>query len=246
MKTLRRALIAFSSSLLLVSCAATTDSSPAAPVAATPTDGSQNASQLAGTGQFCTTDASLGTALGGMGTTHYFVLGADGTYTYNAYFSDHTGCQTAQNSGGNNVATYTQSGTYTVSGTAGLSPSTITNIIFTMTTSSMTVYATTNALAQDIVAWMNAGCAPSPGFTNSTNSKSLNGNTCTGSGGLGLGTYSAVVLPISGGGIAGSPNPFYNVGYNAGSTFPMGARQDAWRPGKTAYPASVTETYLGW
>jgi hypothetical protein len=233
------------STLVFLACGADPNATPASAVVAapTPTDGSESAAQLAGSGQFCTVDSSLGSELGGMGNTHTLILSAGGTYTYETFFSDHTGCSTSTNSGGNDIATYSQSGTYAVAGTAGLSPAAITKIAFTMTSATMYVYAAGNTTAQAMATWMNGSCSPSPGFSlSATSGASLNGNTCVGSG-----SFNAVVLPISGGGISGSPNPFYNVGYNSVSTsLNMGARQDAWRPGGTTYPGSVTEAYLLW
>lgn len=201
---------------------------------AVPTDGSSSVSQLAGSGVFCTTDTTLG---GTYAVTHYLSIASAGTYNYSAYYSDATSCSTSSASGGNNYATYSQSGTFAVGGTNTTPATSTTKVTFTMTSASMTVRATSNSNAQNLATWMNGSCTPSPAFsTNSDGAKTLNGNVCTSSGG-----YAAVTLPSVG-------TVYQNVLNVSGSTMNAGQStgQIIWTPGGTSYPTSYTENYLLW
>lgn len=221
--------------LIFTSCSKKTDGSSPSGTTTTTTDGSQTIAQLAGSGSACDTLSGVGTALSGTGATRLLTLNTDGTYAFAIYFSDHSGCVTSQNTGGNNIATYSQSGTFALSGTAG-TPTTGTKITFTVGAASMTAYPT-NATSQAFRDWMNT-CTPSPAFTGgaTTSSRTFTGVTCA----------------------TGSPNYIFtnpanvsatalNIVYNDGSgTFQSGTRVDVWRPGTGSFPAAYFDNYLTW
>jgi hypothetical protein len=231
-KNIKVVSILFSMALALSACTPTATTT----TTTTPTDGSQSAAQLAGSGTFCLTDTTIG---GTLAYTRYLSLAANGTYSYAIYFSDAGSCATAQNTGGNNIATYTQGGTYAVGGTA-TTPSTGTKIVYTVTSASMTTRKGTyggNATLSALVTWMNANCSPSPGFsTIADGAISVLGNSCTVSG-----SFAAVTLPAS-------SATYDNTVYRSGTSFFSGVStsQDIWRPGGTTYPTSYTQTYLTW
>ena len=229
----------FVSSLLFACAKKDSGTSPTTDTTTTtpPTDGSQSVAQLAGTGTFCNTDSTIG---GAYAYTHSLTLNADGTYGYSIYFSDAASCATAQNTGGNNYATYTQAGTFTVGGTA-TTPSTGTKITFTVGSASLIIRSLTyGAIPQNLANWMSTGghCAPNPGFSASADqTKSVQGNTC-----VGAGSYSAVVLPAVG-------DTFNNVVYSPGTSMlnaGVSSGQDTWRPGGSSFPTSYTQSYLSW
>ncbi len=218
------------------SCAKKEDGvSPGSDADTTPTtDGSQTATQLSGSGSFCTVNTTVG---GTYAYVHSFSMVADGTYTYSVYLTDAATCATAQNSAGNNYATYTQTGTFVVQGTAG-TPSTGTKVALTVVDAYLTVRsATYGAVAQNLATWLNAQCMPNPAFsTVSDQTKTFLTHSCNGSG-----AYAAYVFPAIG-------DTFTNAVYNTGTTLESGisSGQDLWKPGGSSYPASYTETYLGW
>lgn len=176
-------------------------------------DGSQTAAGLAGSGQNCA-----------------------------IYFSDSTGCATSQTSGGNNIATYSQSGTFSVGGTAG-TPSTATKITFTATTSTIVIRpknadnTTFNSVAGDFITWLNA-CTPTPGFsTTVTSTRTVDNLVCT---------DNSHLLP----GFSVSGSSYTNIGYNPGDgSFSSGARDNIWSPGTlgtSTFPSTYTETWGTW
>lgn len=99
------------------------------------------ASSLSGTGYYCGTwTSSAGTALNGKGYTMGITLSANGGYSYIVMFNDNSnGCATSQISGGNDAATYQESGTWSVGG-ASSSVANGYNVTFTATSRMMTVY----------------------------------------------------------------------------------------------------------
>lgn len=202
------------------------DSTPAA-------DGTQSMAALAGDGQYCEVTTTLG---GTYAATYYLKLYATGTYDYSLYLSDSATCSTTQNAGGNNYATYSHSGTYTLNGAANIS-GTGTKITFVPTSQSMTNRGATYATrANALGTWMNT-CSYSPGFSMSTTeTKTLNQHVCTASNG-----FSAVDFPVN--------NASYtNVVYKTGSVLQLGAPSSStvWNPGGTSTPTSFSKTYLGW
>lgn len=205
------------------------------PGAAEPTvDGSQTAVQLAGSGSFCAVNTTVG---GSYAYVYSLTLNADGTYNYAVYLTDAATCATAQNSAGNNYATYSQSGTYVVQGTAG-TPTTGTKVTFTFGSALMTVRsATYGTIPQNLATWLNGQCTPNPAFsTVADQTKTLQGNSCNGSGG-----YTGYDFSDAG-------DTFTNTVYNSGNVLQAGASsgQDLWRVGGSTYPSSYTFTFLGW
>ena len=198
------------------------------------TDGSQTIAQLAGSGSFCTVDTSVG---GTYAHVYSFTLVADGSYSYSVYMTDAASCATAQNSAGNNYATYSQHGTFVVQGTAG-TPTTGTKVTFTVVSATMTVRSGTyGTVAQDLATWMNSQCSPNPAFsTVSDQTKSFLTHSCNGSG-----AYTAYVFPAAG-------DTFTNTVYNSGTVLEAGlsSGQDLWRPGGSTYPSSYSVSFLGW
>lgn len=200
------------------------------------TDGSQTAAGLAGTGQVCDVLASSGSAMNGLGVVRYLVLGADGSYNYSIYFSNHVGCVTSANSGGNNIATYSQSGTFAVGGIA-TAPSTATKITFTPTSSTMTLRAGTySADATEIAlkAWLNGCTGGSLAYAGADSTQSVVNSTCAATGNVSL----AGTFPFTG-------ITYSNIGYKSGSNLDSGTRSDIWSPGAvgTTFPSSYTETW---
>lgn len=243
MKKLKLWLVVSVSIFIIFSCAKKDPLGATAIVASAP-DGSQSMSQLAGMGTFCSVESSLGTALGDKGAIKSLLLNANGTYTYAVYYSDHVGCATAQASGGNNVATYTQSGTFAVSGAAATTSPIGTNVIYTVVSTSLTIHATTSA-AQALANWMNgnlgggSGCSNMGGsFSGSTNSALSmdNGVNCVGTMD---GAYSGVTFPAPG-------DVFKNINLNTGSVLESSARAGSWRPGTSSFGTSYSEGYLSW
>jgi len=217
--------------LNFLSCAKSADSTT---TTSTPTDGSQSAAQLAGTGTFCATDSTIG---GTYAYTHSLTLNSNGTYTYTLYFSDATSCATGQNTGGNNFATYSQSGSYVVGGSTG-TPSTGTKITFTVTSGALTIRpgSYNETATQNLITWINS-CSGTLSFSTSVDqTKSVNANSCSGSG-----SYTAVTIPANG-------DTFTNTVYNGGTILYAGVAsgQDVWRPGGASYPNSYTQQYLSW
>jgi hypothetical protein len=216
--------------LLLSACGGGTNSDSATP-ATTPTDGSQSAAQLAGSGQICSVQGSVGTVFTGKGVTRVLTLGSSGTYTYNVYFTDNVGCSTAQNAGGNNIATLSQSGTFTLSGIAN-PPGSATKVTFTSSTNTLTVYSGSDA--GSFATWLN-GCTPNPGFnTGGTSTHSVSGLTCTNNASYALANPPTNTL---------STKTILGL---SGTTMNSGPRTDVWSPGQVAFPAAFTETYLSW
>lgn len=200
----------------------------------TPTDGSQTAAQLAGTGVSCAVFSGAGSALNGKGYTRSLTLNADGTYTYAIYFSDHTGCATAFASGGNNIATYYQAGIFTVGGTAG-TPSTATKITFMVGSGNMIIRASDAGPGAALATWINAHCTANPGFNTSADStKNFEGLVCVGDG-----TYNFPNPPAS-------TATAENIGYFDGTDYKSGALTDFWSPGAGGFPSSYTETFTAW
>lgn len=208
----------------------------------TTSDGSQTAAQLAGSGIVCETfPGGSGTSLSGKVYSRFLTLQANGTYAYSVYFSDAAACANSQVTGGNNIATYIQGGTWSVGGIAS-SPSTATKITFTPLTIQMTVRPGTyvgNAQAGAMRDWLNT-CVPSPGFTVGAvdSTKSIDGITC----GTNGGTHVFANPPFL-------SSTYSNIGYNPGDgTFSAGARDDIWSPGSlgTTFPGSYTETWNPW
>ncbi|MFZ3231892.1 MAG: hypothetical protein WA160_16920 [Pseudobdellovibrio sp.] len=209
----------------------------AALAAATPaaSDGSQTAAGLAGSGTYCMVLTGTGTNLDGTGATRYLSLTADGTYTYSIYFSNHVGCTTPAVSGGLNIATYTQSGTFAVGGIA-TSPSTATKITYTATSMIITLRPVSQADAKTdaLGTWLNQ-CTVHPNFSAVADSThSVAGLTCTNVGG-------ATTLPS----FPLTSAAFSNIGYKSGTNLDTGARSDIWSPGAlgTTFPSSYTETW---
>jgi hypothetical protein len=221
--------------LSLISCAPKKVEEEAASTTPT-TDGSQTAAQLAGSGVYCGVfGGSDGSSLSGLGYTRSLTLTAGGAFSYSVYFSDATGCSSNLGPGGNNIATYSQSGTYVVGGTAG-TPSTGTKITFTVTSATMTAYPS-NATAQSLRDFFNSNCNMSPTFTTgtTTSTRTFTGVTCTATSAYGLGLVPA------------SSAQLYNIGYNDGSgSFVMGSRSDIFGPGAGYFPTSYSETWLSW
>ncbi len=204
----------------------------------TPTDGSQTAAQLAGSGQYC--ELVSGTGAGGpYAVTKSLTLNADNTFAYTVYFTDQTACSTTQNAGGENITSLFVTGLWTVGGT-NTTPSTGTKILFTVGATNVTVYAgagPAQANAIDMASFLNT-CSSIPAFsTNSTSSRTLTGDTCTGGGG-----FTAVTLPALN-------DVLNNTAYNNGTTnFQIGlsTAEDVWRPGGSNFPTAYTNTYYYW
>lgn len=202
------------------------DSTPAA-------DGTQTMAALAGDGQYCEVTTSLG---GTFAITRYLSMTSSGTYSYSLYLSDSTSCATTQNAGGNNYATYTQSGTFTLNGAANISGSG-TKITFVPTAQSMIIrtgtYTTRGAA---LATWMNT-CSYSPGYSTTANdTKTLNQHVCTASN-----NFSAVDFAVN-------SASYTNVVYKNGTTLQMGTPSSfsPWTPAGTSVPTSFSNTYLGW
>lgn len=205
-------------------------------------DGSQTAAGLAGNGQKCETFSGVGSNLTGKGYTRFLRLEASGAYYYAIYFSDNTGCATSQTAGGNNIATYSQTGTFSVGGTAG-TPATATKITFTAVSSTIVARpknpdnVTNNSVAGDLITWLNS-CTPTPGFsTTATSTKSVANLVCTNP------SHSLPGFPSDG-------SSYTNIGYNPGDgSFSAGSRDNIWSPGTlgtSTFPGTYTETWGTW
>lgn len=200
------------------------------------TDGSQTATQLAGSRSYCgTLTAGAGSALSGMGYNRSLTLNAGGTYSLSIYFTDNVGCTTAQNAGGNNIASYHSSGTFVTEG-APVMPSMGTKVTFTVTSATMTAYPT-NVAAQNLRDWFNSGCGASPAFTSgaTTSTRTFTGLTCVGNG-----SYELPTPPIVGA-------TFKNIVYSVGNgTLTSGARENVYTPGSATHPTSYTDTWINY
>ncbi len=205
---------------------------------ATPTDGSQSAAQLAGGaslgGLRCDDETTVG---GTYAALKQLTLNANGTYTYNVFFSNSATCATTFATGGNNIATLYTAGVWTVAGT-NTTPSTSTKIVFVVGSANMIVRsATYAATAQPLADWLNS-CTPSPAFNNAADeTKSVAGISCGGSG-----QYAAVDIPDVN-------DVLNNIGYNpGGGSFSLGnsAGQTVWFPGGTTFPSSYGFTLTYW
>lgn len=182
-----------------------------------PSDGSQNASQLAGTGVACQSATGTGSVFGSKNYRRSLALNANGSYSYDVRFAlDNTTCITNKiPDGSQEVLVYSQSGTFAVNGIAA-TPSDATKITFTPLAATLTIRSTMDS--GTLATYMNT-CSYSQNFpTNADSTKTMNGNVCNPSGSYAFGDFPVLNSPI------------YNIIQKAG-TLRTGSRINIWNPG---------------
>lgn len=217
---------------MMTGCGGGEETPAASTPATTPSDGSQSASELAGYFQKCFIFSGSGTALNGKAYVLNYSVTSGGAYSYNLFFSDSTSCATAMNSGGNNIATYTNEGTFSVKGTNTLPATSATKVEFTQTVSQLVVRPT-YAEGATLRDFLNTCTGLSSTFTGgaTASTRSMSGVTCPWDA-----TFNLVNPPTL--------NVVkYQTWYNDGTSLNAGARTDLWGPAAGSYATSYSETF---
>jgi hypothetical protein len=193
-------------------------SSSSTTAAATSTGGTSgvlSVSQLAGdANSACTAiPGSAGSAFSG----YYYISSLHSNSSGSGYYSLNTYSNSACNGTGINAFGLTLWGTYSTAGSA-TSPSGATNLIFTVSSVTITPHTATWAT--------NLATACGGSFTSGSNT-TVTGLPCSGSG-----TISAMNF-------AGASDTHFNVGTLSGTTFSISTPTSVWSFGNATYPTST-------
>jgi hypothetical protein len=219
---------------LFFSCAKKTDgSAPGTDTPGGPTGVPFTATEAAGntTGTCVPFGTTRGTALNGNSMVQLLSLNANNTYSANVFFYSGTVCQF----GGTSIMTYSQSGTWSTDQLA-TTPSNATEMIFTVSTSELTIYAG-SGIGATWAGYMNSFCPGGPTFNSTgTSTFSIAGRTCS------KVSVPDFTLPT----FASVGSITYNIGiFAAPINITLGAGQDIFNMGSGIYPttANVVWTY---
>lgn len=154
---------------------APTDATTTTP--STPATSPLNAALIAGT-HFATCAAvsggTYGTTVDGMSILKSITLNTNLTYSVTLYLFTGTVCQ----AGGTQIFAYNQSGSYSINTTVATSPAGATQLTYTSSSSSLTVYAGTG-IGSTWAGYLNSYCPGGPTFsTTGTSSGDEGGRTC--------------------------------------------------------------------